>query len=125
MTYPVRPAAPDLDPAEPSPEHPPDAVLSAETDAMRAEATALDIPDTLEGLLAFALREVAALRIAVREARAQAQETRAELTALLAESAALRAECEAFAAAVGTDCETLGSEAARLKLRVRKLEGEL
>ncbi len=40
--------------------------LSAETDAMRLEATALGVPDTLEGLLAFALREVAALRIAVR-----------------------------------------------------------
>ena len=95
-----------------------DRALERETDAMRAEATALGLPDTVEGLLAFALREVAALRIALRE-------TRAELTALLAEAAALRAECEAFAAAAGTDCETLGSEVAQLKLRVRKLEGEL
>lgn len=123
MTYRKPPAAPGLELGAHDDSYTTDrdhtaAMLSAETDAMRAESAALGLPDTVEGLLAFAMREVAALRIALRE-------TRAELTALLAEAAALRAECEAFAAAAGTDCETLGSEVAQLKLRVRKLEVEL
>ena len=85
--------------------------LSAETDAMRLEADALGVPDTLEGLLAFALREVAGLRIAAREARE--------------ESDGLRAECAVATAALGHHVEALASEVARLKLRVKKLEGEL
>lgn len=74
--------------------------LLAETDAMRLEATALGLPDTVEGLLTFALREIAALRLAGR---------------------VLRADIE------GCRTETVGlhSEVARLKLRVKGLEGEL
>ena len=87
------------------------AMLSAETDAMRAESAALGLPDTVEGLLAFAMREVATLRIALREARV-------DLTAL-------RTECAVATAALGDQVEALASEAAQLKLRVRKLEEEL
>lgn len=89
----------------------PDAALSAETDAMRLEATALGVPDTLEGLLAFALREVAALRMAVRETRAEVDR--------------LRAECAVAIEALNPAVPPLLSELARLKLRVKKLEGEL
>lgn len=105
MTYPSPPAAPGLelgahDDAYTTDRDPTATMLSAETDAMRLEATALDIPDTLEGLLTFALREIAALRIAGRVLRADIEGCRTE--------------------AVG-----LHSEVARLKLRVKGLEGEL
>ena len=56
--------------------------LSAETDAMRLEATALGVPDTLEGLLAFALREVAGLRIAARALRGEVDELLAKIERL-------------------------------------------
>lgn len=88
-----------------------DRALERETDAMRAEATAFGLPDTVEGLLAFALREIAALRIAVREARAEIE--------------GLRGECAVATEALNLAVEALSSEVARLKLRVKKLEGEL
>ena len=88
-----------------------DRALERETDAMRAEATALGLPDTVEGLLAFALREVAGLRIAVREVRAEVEWVRTEYLA--------------FAEDSDTQVEALSSEVTRLKLRVKKLEGEL
>lgn len=116
MTYPSPPAAPDLelgahDDAYTTDRDPTATMLCAETDAMRLEATTLGIPDTVEGLLAFAMREVAALRIAVR--------------ALRGEVDGLRVECAAATEALNPAVEALASEAAQLKLRVRKLEGEL
>lgn len=103
--------APDLELAVPSHGHLSASALAAETDAMRAEATALGLPDTVEGLLAFALREVAGLRIAVREVRAEVEWVRTEYLA--------------FAEDSDTQVEALSSEVTRLKLRVKKLEGEL
>ncbi len=105
MTYRKPPAAPGLELGAHDDSYTTDrdhtaAMLSAETDAMRLEATALGLPDTVEGLLTFALREIAALRLAGR---------------------VLRADIE------GCRTETVGlhSEVARLKLRVKGLEGEL
>lgn len=100
MTDRERQKAADVQPPAGVPPATPPIDLLAETDAMRLEATALGLPDTVEGLLTFALREIAALRLAGR---------------------VLRADIE------GCRTETVGlhSEVARLKLRVKGLEGEL
>jgi hypothetical protein len=60
----------------------PVAALERETDAMRAEADVLGIPDTVEGLLAYLLREVAALRIGMRVAMREVDELRVKVRQL-------------------------------------------